>query len=164
MTAPVPRLAIVAGRLMAAFVLGVAQVLFFVVIGLLFGATMSGGVLGVLLVLVLGGLCATAFASLGLSIAFRVRQASVVQGLFPFLFVILYLSSAFFPRQLLQSPANTLAAVNPLSYLAEGLRTPIAFGLEARPLLEAFAVAAGVIAVGAYAAARNLSWRLADAA
>lgn len=163
-TAPVPRLAIVAGRLMAAFVLGLVQVSYFLVVGLIFGADLSGGPFGAVLVLLLGGLSATAFASIGLAIAFRVRQASIVQGMFPFVFVILYLSSAFFPRQLLQSPADGIAAVNPLSYLAEGLRAPIAFGLETAPIIEGFAVAMLVIAVGAFIAARNLRWRLGDGA
>ncbi len=162
-TAPVPRSALVAGRLMAAFVLGLAQVSYFLLVGWLFGAAVQGGVAGVLIVLVLGGLSGMAFAVIGLAIAFRARQASIVQGLFPFVFVVLYLSSAFFPRTLLQEPASTMSKLNPLSYLADGLRTPIVFGLDAAPILEGFVVALGVILIGAAIASRVLSRRLADA-
>ncbi len=112
---------------MAAFVLALAQVSYFLLVGWIFGASVQGGVPGVMLVLLLGGLSGMAFASIGLSIAFRARQASIVQGLFPFVFVVLYLSSAFFPRSLLQEPASTMRRLNPLSYLADGLRTPIVF-------------------------------------
>lgn len=161
-TAPVPRSALVAGRLLAAFVLGLVQVSYFLLVGWLFGASVQGGIAGVLLVLMLGGLSGMAFAVIGLSIAFRARQASIVQGLFPFVFVVLYLSSAFFPRTLLQSPADTISQLNPLSYLAEGLRTPIVFGLDAAPIVEGFAVAVAVIVIGAIVASRVLNRRLAN--
>ena len=162
-TAPVPRLAIVAGRLMAAAVLGVVQVSFFLIAGLLFGAEIAGGVIGVLLVLLLGSLGAVAFAAIGLAIAFRARQASIVQGLFPFVFAVLYLSSAFFPRELLSSPADSISMFNPLSYIADGLRTPIAFGLSGTPIIEGLLVSLGVIAVAGLLAVASLRWRLADA-
>ncbi len=163
-TAPVPRLAIVAGRLMAAAVLGAGQVLFFLLLGLVFGADMAGGAPGFVVVVILGALAAVAFAAIGLAIAFRARQASIVQGLFPFVFAVLYLSSAFFPQELLAPPADTISAINPLSYIAEGLRTPIAFGMEWVPILEGFFVTFGVIAVASAAAVAGMRWRLADAA
>ncbi len=162
-TAPVARLSIVAGRLIAAAVLAVVQVAFFLVVGLVFGAQVAAGVGGAVLVLVLGSLAAVAFAAIGMAIAFRARQASVVQGMFPFVFAILYLSSAFFPRELLGSPADSISAWNPLSYMADGLRTPIAFGLEWTPILEGFAVTGAVIVVASLLAVAGLRWRLSDA-
>lgn len=163
-TAPVARIAIVNGRLIAAAALGVIQVAFFLVLGTVFGATVAGGFFGVLLVLMLGALAAVAFAAIGMAIAFRARQASIVQGMFPFVFAVLYLSSAFFPRELLTSPADSISAINPLSYIADGLRTPIAFGLEGQPIIEGFAVVLGVIAVAGALAVAGLRWRLSDAA
>ena len=162
-TAPVPRLAIVAGRLMAAAVLGAGQVTFFLLVGVVFGADMAGGPAGAVIVIILGALAGVAFAAIGLAIAFRARQASIVQGLFPFVFAVLYLSSAFFPEELLQPPADTIAAINPLSYIAGGLRAPIAFGLDAAPIIEGLVVTAGVIVVASLLAVAGLRWRLADA-
>ncbi|MBJ7470191.1 MAG: ABC transporter permease [Solirubrobacteraceae bacterium] len=163
-TAPVPRLAIVAGRLMAAAVLGAGQVLFFLIVGVIFGADLAGGVVGALVVVVLGALAGVAFAAIGLAIAFRARQASIVQGLFPFVFAVLYLSSAFFPQELLGPPADTISAFNPLSYIAEGLRAPIAYGMDALPILEGLAMTVAVIVVASLLAVAGLRWRLADAA
>lgn len=163
-TAPVARLAIVAGRLNAAAVLGLVQVVFFLVVGALFGANFAGGFVGVLLVLVMGSLAAVAFAALGMTIAFRARQASIVQGLFPFVFVVLYLSSAFFPRALLTSPADAISRFNPLSYMADGLRGPIAYGLDATPIIEGFGVTIAVIVIASGLAVASLRWRLRDAA
>jgi ABC-2 type transport system permease protein len=76
---------------------------------------------------------------------------------------VLYLSSAFFPRKLLSSPANSISALNPLSYIADGLRTPIAFGLHGGPILDGFLVTLAVIAVASLLAVAGLRWRLSDA-
>jgi ABC-2 type transport system permease protein len=162
-TAPVSRLTIILGRMIAAFALGAVQVSFFLVVGLVFGASIAGGVVGIAVVLLLGSLCAVAFAATGMAIAFRVRQASVVQGLFPFVFAVLYLSSAFFPRALLTHPADSIARFNPLSYMADGLRAPIAFGLDGSAILEGFLVTALLIAIGSALAVAGLRWRLSDA-
>ena len=49
------------------------------------------------LMIVFVSLTAIAFGGIGAAIALRTGSASVVQGLFPLVFVILFLSSAFFP-------------------------------------------------------------------
>jgi ABC-2 type transport system permease protein len=122
---PVPRAAIVVGRLSATALMGLLVAIWFLVIGYVFGARVSGGLPGILVVLILAPLAAAAFGSLAAALALRTGRASVVQGIFPLVFVILFLSSAFFPRELLREPAGSVADVNPMSYIAEGLRAPI---------------------------------------
>ncbi len=51
------------------------------------------------------------------------------------MFVILFLSSAFFPANLMLEPAATIAKYNPLSFIVEGVRDPVISSLS----LEAFA-------------------------
>ncbi len=143
---PTPRLAIVLGRVLAASVIAVLQVTYFLVLGAIFGASIKGGVLGVLCVLAIGVVAGTGFGALGVMIALRARNASTVQGIFPIVFVVLFVSSAFFPANLLSFPADVIAVYNPLSYIADGMRQPIAFGNELAPLLEGLA-AAGAVAV-----------------
>ena len=75
---------------------------------------------------------ALAFGSIGAAIALRTNSASVVQGLFPLVFVILFLSSAFFPANLMLEPAASVADYNPLSFIVEGLRAPIIASLRRR--------------------------------
>jgi ABC-2 type transport system permease protein len=79
----------------------------------------------------------------------------VVQGTFPVVFVILFLSSAFFPQELMLEPASTVAAYNPLSLIVEGLREPVVYGLSWGPLLEGLGGIAivGAIGIGATALA-----------
>lgn len=143
---PIPRTSIVFGRLAATFPIACLQVLFFLLLGLIFGAQVQGGVGGALLVVLIGALAGTGFGGIGMSLALRARNASLVQGIFPFAFVILFLSSAFFPLGLLEAPADWVAEYNPLSYIADGMRNPIIASVDARTVLEGVAAALGVTA------------------
>ena len=145
---PIPRSSIVAGRLLATAVLAAGQVLWFLALGLIFGAQIDGGVAGALVVVLIGAVAGTGFGAIGVTLALRARNASTVQGIFPLVFVVLFVSSAFFPRPLLESPLNTIARYNPLSYIAEGLRDPVISSISAKPVLEGLACAA-VVALAA---------------
>jgi ABC-2 type transport system permease protein len=123
--APISRYTIIAGRLAATAVMGVMVGVWFLAGGLIFGAHIAGGPLGAVVVLVLCCLAAAAFAGLASALAIGAGKASVVQGIFPLVFVILFLSSAFFPKDLLLEPARTIAILNPLSLIADGLRGPV---------------------------------------
>jgi ABC-2 type transport system permease protein len=160
---PIPRVAIVLGRILAGTAIAAAQVVWFLVLGAVFGVSFHGGVAGVLLVVVIGALAGTGFAALGVLIALRARNASTVQGIFPLVFVVLFVSSAFFPRALLQAPADWVADFNPLSYVADGMRDPIISGVSAAPVLEGLAAAAGLVAVFAGLAVLALRGRLGEA-
>jgi len=128
--APISRATIVLGRLAATAALGAISAVWFVIVGLVFGVEFQGGVGAVLMLLVLTPIAAGSFGGLGAALALKSGRASVVQGIFPLVFVILFLSSAFFPENLLLEPARTIAAWNPMSFLAEGLRGPIIYGLS----------------------------------
>jgi ABC-2 type transport system permease protein len=161
--APIPRVAIVLGRIVAAGALAAAQVAWFLAVGLLFGAEVKGGPLGVLALFVTAVVAGTAFGALGVVLALRARSASTVQGIFPLAFVVLFVSSAFFPKALLASPADVIAAYNPLSWIAEGLREPIAFGLDASTILAGLAAAGGLAVLTVGLAVLALHGRLREA-
>jgi ABC-2 type transport system permease protein len=154
---PIPRVSIVLGRILAGTVIAAVQIVWFLVLGVIFGVSIHGGVPGILLVLAIGSLAGTGFAALGVLIALRARNASTVQGIFPLVFVILFVSSAFFPRALLQAPADWVAEYNPLSYVADGMRDPIIGSISATPVLEGFAAAA--LLVGAFVGLAVLALR-----
>lgn len=157
---PIPRTAIVMGRIGAAGVLGSLQVLWFLVLGFIFGAEMAAGPVGILVVVALGVIAAVAFGAFGVLIALRARSASTVQGIFPLVIVALFLSSAFFPIELLASPADVIAKYNPISFLAEGLREPIAFGWDAVVIIEGFVAGIAMAGVGIALAILSLRGRL----
>jgi ABC-2 type transport system permease protein len=126
--------------------MGAVTAVWFLAIGLAFGVRIEEGVLGALLMIVLVTLAALAFGTLGAALALRSGSASVVQGTFPLVFVILFLSTAFFPADLLLEPAQTIARINPLSFIAEAVRDPVISVFSGRELLEGFA---GIVLVGA---------------
>ena len=159
-SAPIPRFALIIGRLVGTAVLGLLVAVWFLAVGLVFGARIEGGIPGALLILALTPLAAVAFGSLGAALALRSGKASVVQSIFPITFVILFLSSAFFPRQLLLEPAATIADVNPMSYIAEALREPVISGVAGGPLLKGLAGVAVFGGLGALLSALALRSRL----
>ena len=157
---PVSRAGIVIGRLSATAVLGAVSGLWFLTIGLVFGAHIKGGVVAFVLVVLLSALCAGAFGAVGAALALRTGTASVVQGIFPLVFVILFLSSAFFPRSLLLEPSHTIADWNPMSLIAEGLRDPVIYGLSWSALGKGLGGIAIVMAIGAAWSASAMRRRL----
>jgi ABC-2 type transport system permease protein len=158
--APIPRFAIVLGRLAGTAALGLFASLWFLAIGLIFGAEIEGGVPGALLAILLVTASALAVGGIGAAIALRTGSASVVQGLFPLVLVVLFLSSAFFPQELMIEPAKTIAQYNPLSFIVEGVREPIISGIDATQTLEAVAAIFGIIILGLVLSSRALKHRL----
>jgi ABC-2 type transport system permease protein len=158
--APIPRFAIVLGRLAGTAALGLFASLWFLAIGLIFGAEIEGGVPGALLAIALITASALAVGGIGAAIALRTGSASVVQGLFPLVLVVLFLSSAFFPQELMIEPAKTIAEYNPLSFIVEGVREPIISGIDAAQTLEAVAAIAGIVVLGLVLSSRALKHRL----
>jgi ABC-2 type transport system permease protein len=128
---PVSRPAIVLGRLGGAFVLGAVQALLFVVVFSVFGVTVKAGPAGYVLLVLAGGLVAVAFGGVLAAIAVTTGSQEAVQSLFPLVFISLFLSSAFFPRETMSGWYGTVADWNPVSHIVEGMRTLVIDDLTA---------------------------------
>jgi ABC-2 type transport system permease protein len=146
--APVSRYSVVLGRLAGTTILGALTALWFIALGLVFGAEIQEGLLGAIWIVVLVSGSALAFGSIGAAIALRTNSASVVQGLFPLVFVILFLSSAFFPANLMLEPAATVAEYNPLSFIVAGIREPMVSAFSGPDEIKAVASIVGIGAFG----------------
>jgi ABC-2 type transport system permease protein len=158
--APISRYSIVLGRLMGTAVLGAFVAIWFIAIGLIFGAQISEGVIGAIGIILLVSASALAFGAIAASIALRSSSASVVQGLFPLLFVILFLSTAFFPANLMLEPAASVAEYNPLSFIVEGAREPIVATFSGPDTLKATVSVLGLGAFGLFLCAAALRGRV----
>lgn len=158
--APISRFSIVLGRLAGTAALGLFSALWFLAIGLAFGAEIEGGVPGALVAIALVTVTALAVGGIAAAIALRTGTASVVQGMFPLVFVVLFLSSAFFPQELMIEPARTIAEYNPFSFVVEGVREPIVGGVGGSELLAAVLAVAGIALLGLGLSARALRHRL----
>lgn len=160
LAAPISRFSIVLGRLAGTAALGAFGAVWFLAIGLIFGVNIQEGVLGALWAILLVTITATAIGGLGAAVALRTGSATVVQGFFPLVFVVLFLSSAFFPEALMVEPAKTIAHYNPLSFIVNGIRDPIISSFSASEIVDALVAAIGVGLLGLALSAAALRHRL----
>jgi ABC-2 type transport system permease protein len=123
---PVRRTSLVLGRLSGVLGLAVLQTAFFLAVALLFGASYPGGVVGVLATIVLAAINAVAMGGIASAIAIRTGSLSLLQSLFPFMFVMLFTAPAFFPQELLTPALRDISVYNPLTYVVEGARALLA--------------------------------------
>jgi ABC-2 type transport system permease protein len=131
------------GQLGGTLVLALGQSTLFLLVGLASGVTIAAGPAGAIVLVLLAVLIAFGFAGLGLLLAVRLGSGAKVQGFFPLLFVTVFLSSAFLPRNVITVRwFHDVATYNPISYLVEGLRSLIITGWDARALALGFGFAA----------------------
>jgi ABC-2 type transport system permease protein len=152
---------LLAGQLTGVLLIGTLQAVAFLAAGLAAGAEIESGVLGALVLFVLSLATSAAFGTLGLFAGLRTGSGEAVQGLFPVMFILLFLSSAALPRDLIaQDWFQTVATINPVSYLIEGLRSLIITGWDTEALALAFGVAVAIFAGGLAASTAALRERL----
>ncbi len=149
--------ALLAGQLAGIVALGLVQAVFYVVVGLVVGVDFASGPVGILVLLLFAAVVSLGFGALGCFLALRTGSGEAIQGLFPVLFVFLFLSSMNTPRNLIAVDwFRAVATVNPVSYLIECVRSLIITGWDGTALALGFGIAAS-IALGSLAAA---SWAL----
>ncbi len=154
--------ALLVGQLGGALVLGIVQAVVYLLVGLATGVTIVSGVGGALVLLLLSILIAFAFASLGGLLALRFGTGEAVQGIFPLLFVTLFLSSSSLPRNLISITwFRDIATYNPVSYLIEGLRSLVITGWDAQALIKGFGFSIILLVVCVTLSQRAMRTRLA---
>jgi ABC-2 type transport system permease protein len=134
--------ALLAGQLGGVVVYGLVQALFYVVVGITAGVDFAAGPAGVLVLLAFALLVTLGFGALGAALALRTGTGEAVQGMFPLLFVFLFISSMNMPRDLIEADwFRLLATLNPVSYLIECVRSLIITGWDGQALALGFGVA-----------------------
>jgi ABC-2 type transport system permease protein len=139
---PIPRSAIVLGRLIAEAAKGVLIATALVVLGLIFGISIASGVLGFVLLIVLTASWAVVFAGFMQLIALKTRSAAATNSGSLIFFPLLFLTPNFVPRHLLTRPMEVAATFNPVTYVMEGMRSLILQDLVWSAILKGFAVVA----------------------
>jgi ABC-2 type transport system permease protein len=122
LAAPVRRTSLVLGRQAGTLGLSVLQSTFFLAVAFVFGARYPGGIAAVLATLVLAAITAVGIGGIASAIALRTGSLSLLQSIFPFVFVLLFTAPAFFPRELLAPVLRDVSAYNPLTYVVEAVR------------------------------------------
>ncbi len=127
------------GQLTGIVVLGVVQVVFYIVVGLTAGVRFESGPAGIAVLLLYGAMVALSFGALGAFLAYRTGSGETIQALFPVLFVFLFISSMNTPRNLIGVDWFRIAAtLNPVSYMIECVRSLIITGWDWQALALGF--------------------------
>ena len=144
---PIPRSAIVLGRLVAEGAKCVLIATAIVLLALPFGVEIASGPLGFILLILLTALWGVVYAGFMQIIALKTRSAAATNSGGLIFFPLLFLTPNFVPRDMLTEPMEVAASLNPVTYLMEALRSLILDDLDWGTILPGFAVvgALGVV-------------------
>ena len=155
-------IALIAGQLAGVVVMGVVQACFYITVGLLVGVDFAAGALGILTLLGFAAVLSIGFGAIGTWLALRTGSGEAIQGLFPLLFVFLFLSSMNTPRGLIGVDwFRAVATANPVSYLIECVRSLIITGWNGEALALGFGIAVAIGIVATILSTVSLKERLA---
>jgi ABC-2 type transport system permease protein len=139
---PINRLAIVLGRLAEVAIQAVMQGMIVLVLLLVVGVKFKTGVPGILAIFALLILFAMAWSCVGMIAALRTQNARLVQSLFVLVFPFLYLTTSQAPLALLPPTFRTIAQLNPITYIIEGVRALVLSGWSDPAIGKGFLTAA----------------------
>ena len=135
LVAPIRRSSLIFGRLTADLVRGIACAALVLLVGIALGAHVRSGVLGAIVIVLMSALFGVAYAGLGILIALKTRNVQATQSSFLLFFPLLFLTPNFVPFDRLSSLMETLARINPISYVIVGLRSLVIDGWVAGQLV-----------------------------
>lgn len=160
LASPVSRTSILVGRLAGASVTGALQAIVFMVVYGAFGVRLAGGIGAAVLLIVYAMVLALVIGGFAAMLALRTGSAEAVQNVFPLTFIGLFISSAFFPTEVMSGIYRTLAEANPITWMIDGMRHQVIVGLDLGEALASLAITAAAAALAIFAAHRALQARL----
>jgi len=131
---PVRRLSILLGHMVADVAVAIALTIPILALGFAIGIRFETGVLGVLAFIVLAALWSLTFSGFGYAIALKTGNPAAVNSTFLLFFPFLFLTTSYVPRSQLSGWLDTVAGLNPVTYLLEGLRSLVMEGWKADSL------------------------------
>jgi len=125
---PIRRLAILLGHMVADVTVAMVLTVPILALGFAIGVRFETGVLGLIAFVVLSALWSLAFSGFGYAIALKTGNPAAVNSAFLLFFPFLFLTSSYVPRSQLSGWLDTVAGLNPVTYLLEGLRSLVSQG------------------------------------
>ncbi len=139
--APIHRVSIMSGRILADGARIVVQATVVIVTAFAMGARYETGILGIFVMILLASLFGMAWAGLSNIVALRTQNAEVTMVIgIVLLFPILFLSTGFMPSALLPDWLDTVARFNPLTYLIDAERALVNNGWDWSLVLQSIGV------------------------
>jgi ABC-2 type transport system permease protein len=151
LVAPIRRTSLILGRLTADLVRGIAGSAIVLLVGIvIFGAHVQSGPAGAVLVVLLAALFGVAYAGFGILVALTTRNVQATNTSFLLFFPLLFLTPNFVPFDRLSPVMETLARINPVSYVIVGIRSLIIDGWVVDKILVCLGVTLvmGVVLIG----------------
>jgi ABC-2 type transport system permease protein len=153
LVAPIRRSSMIFGRLTADLVRGIAASALVLLVGIALGARVQSGVAGAIVIVLLSAFFGVAYAGFGILVALRTRNVQATQSSFLLFFPLLFLTPNFVPFDRLSSLMETLARINPVSYVIVGLRSLVIDGWDAGAIADCVIV---ILAMGIILTALSL--------
>ncbi len=119
---PVARQSILIGRMGGGAVVSGGLAATLMVVFALFGAPIEGGILSAVAIVIIAAWLSLAIGGLGIAVALRTGSAEATQTLFPLTFMMIFVSSAFFPTELMSGWYQSVAEVNPFTLIVDPTR------------------------------------------
>jgi len=127
---PIRRLAILLGQMCADLSVAAALAIPILAIGFVVGVRFESGPLGIVVFVVIAALWCLAYAGFAYAIALKTGNPAAVQSSFLMFFPFLFLTTSYVPRDQLSGWLDTVAGLNPVTYILEGQRSLIFDGWE----------------------------------
>jgi len=164
LASPVSRTSILVGRLAGASVTGAFQAVVFMLVYGAFGVRVAAGLPGAVLLIAYAMVLALVIGGFAAMLALKTGSAEAVQNVFPLTFILLFISSAFFPTDSMSGIYESVASRNPVTWMVDGMRHQVTVGLDWSEAAASIAVAAVLAAMAIFGAQRALQARLRRAA
>lgn len=120
---PMRRTAILLGHFVADVAVAIGLTIPILVLGFVLGAGFETGILGLIVFFAMASAWSLAFAGFSYAVALKTGNPAAVQSMFLLFFPFLFLTTSYVPRSQLSGWLDTVAAINPVTYLLEGLRS-----------------------------------------
>lgn len=117
MVSPMSTTAVFLGKTLSELTRIAIQILIILLLGILLGANIATGIIGVIGIVLVGVMFSMIFVSITTAIAMLTRDQELMMSItMPVMFPLLFLSNAFLPLNALPGWIQVFAAVNPVTY------------------------------------------------
>jgi len=164
LASPVSRVSILVSRLAGAATYGAGITLFYIIVFAVFGARVEGGIGGMTVIMLLMVTMAIGVGGYGAALGLRTGSAEAVGNSFPLIFILLFISSAFFPVETMSGAYKQVAQLNPITFVVDASRHQVLVGFDISEALVGLGVAVAFAATTLALALTQLRRRLADTA
>jgi ABC-2 type transport system permease protein len=157
---PASRISILLGAMGADFVRIMVQATLVLFVALATGLDFETGVPGMVLLIVMASIWGLAYSGIGFWLALKTGNLQATQSIWVLTMPLMFLTTAFAPKEALTGWLATAATINPMTYLLQGMRALSMFGWEWDDIMIGFLVSIGLGCVTITAALLALKGRV----